>query len=217
MSASPRFGVLVPVKPPAFAKSRLAALGDGVRRALASAFAKDTVSAVLACDRVDRVLAVTDDHQLAGELAELGAQVLPDAAAEDLNASLAQAAVELARRGPGLRIAAVCADLPSLRADELGSALDAAPEDRMSFLADREGTGTTLVCAPGTESFRPRFGHRSRLEHLGAATELELDAVPTLRRDVDTPEHLREATELGVGRFTRQALAWAHAGHGLRL
>lgn len=213
----PRFGVLVPVKPPAFAKSRLAALGDDVRRALASAFAKDTVSATIGCARVERVLAVTDDHELAADLSGLGADVLPDGVVEDLNASLAQAALELLRRRPGLRLAAVCADLPALRSDELDAALAAAPEDRMSFLADREGVGTTLVCAPGTDTFRPRFGHGSRGEHLAAAEELDLDAVPTLRRDVDTPEHLREVMELGVGRHTRQALAWAHAGHGLRI
>lgn len=213
----PRFGVLVPVKPPAVAKSRLATLGDDVRRALASAFAADTVSAVLACDRVERVLAVTDDHLLAAELSALGSEVLPDAVADDLNGSLEQAAAELLRRGPRLRLAAVCADLPALRSEELDAALAAAPADEMCFLADQERRGTTLVAAPDITSFRPRFGHGSRVEHLASAAELDLDAVPTLRRDVDTPEDLREAVGLGVGRHTRGALAWAHAGHGLRL
>lgn len=212
-----RFGVLVPVKPPAVAKSRLAALGDDVRRALASAFAADTVSAVLACDLVERVLTVTDDHELAGELSALGSEVLPDAVADDLNGSLEQAAVELLRRGPGLRLAAVCADLPALRPEELEVALTAAATDRMSFVADHDCRGTTLVAAPDLTTFRPRFGHGSRVEHLASAAELHLDAVPTLRRDVDTPEDLREALRLGVGRHTRGALAWAHAGHGLRL
>jgi 2-phospho-L-lactate/phosphoenolpyruvate guanylyltransferase len=217
MSALPRFGVLVPVKPPAIAKSRLADLGDDVRRALARAFAADTVEAVLACDRVARVLAVTDDHALAAELASLGCDVVPDAVADDLNASLVHAAAELLLRGPGLRLAAVCADLPALRPGELGTALDAASPQGMSFLADRERTGTTLVAAPGLESFRPRFGHGSRIDHLATATELDLDAVPSLRRDVDTPQDLHEAVGLGVGRHTREALACAHAGHGLRL
>ena len=73
-----RFAVLVPVKPPAFAKSRLADLGDATRRELATAFAVDTVSAVLASPVVDRVLVVTDDHELARGLADLGVDVLPD-------------------------------------------------------------------------------------------------------------------------------------------
>jgi 2-phospho-L-lactate guanylyltransferase len=99
----------------------------------------------------------------------------------------------------------------------LDAALAAAPADEMCFLADQERRGTTLVAAPRIASFRPRFGHGSRVEHLASAAELDLDAVPTLRRDVDTPEDLREAVGLGVGRHTRRALAWAHAGHGLRL
>ena len=53
---SDRFAVLVPVKPPAFAKSRLADLGDDTRRELATAFAVDTVNAALASPGVDRVL-----------------------------------------------------------------------------------------------------------------------------------------------------------------
>jgi 2-phospho-L-lactate guanylyltransferase len=218
MSALPRFGVLVPVKPPAIAKSRLTDLGDEVRRSLAFAFAADTVQTVLSCDRVERVLAVTDDHTLAARLSGLGCDAVPDAVADDLNASLVQAAAELLRRRSGLALAAVCADLPALRADELGAALDAAADHRgMCFVADHERTGTTLVAAPDLESFRPRFGHRSRTDHLATAAELDLDAVPSLRRDVDTPRDLHEAVGLGVGRHTREALACAHAGHGLRL
>ena len=48
-TSSRRFAVLVPVKPPAFAKSRLADLGDAARIDLATAFAVDTVTAVLSC------------------------------------------------------------------------------------------------------------------------------------------------------------------------
>ena len=90
-----RFGVVVPVKPPAVAKSRLGGLGDDVRRALASAFAADTVEAALASERVACVLVVTDDHGLARDLADPGVEVIPDGAADDLNASLVQAAAEL--------------------------------------------------------------------------------------------------------------------------
>ncbi len=40
-----RYVALVPVKPPALGKSRLVGLEDDVRRALAAAFALDTVAA----------------------------------------------------------------------------------------------------------------------------------------------------------------------------
>ncbi len=196
----PRYGVLVPVKPPAVAKSRLAALGEEERTELATAFAMDTVAAALETPRVGCVLGVTDDHVLAAALADLGAEVVPDGASDDLNATLVQAAAELARRFPGLRPAALCADLPALRPDELGRALGSAPEEPAAFLADAEGRGTTLLLARDVEAFRPRFGPDSREAHRAAgAREIDLVDVPSLRRDVDTPADLEAALDLGVG------------------
>lgn len=207
-SSSATFGVVVPVKPPAVAKSRLGGLGDEVRRALAAAFAADTVEAALSCPRVASVLVVTDDHVLARELAVCGAEVIPDGAADDLNASLVQAAAELLRRHPGLHLAALCADLPALRAVDLARALDAAPGERMGFVADADGVGTTAVTAPGLDTFRPCFGHGSRAEHLAAgAGEIELEGIPSLRRDVDTPADLADVLRLGIGPRTSRVTA----------
>lgn len=208
---SPRYGVIVPAKPPSLAKSRLRELGDGVRRDLVVAFAADTISAALESPLVGAVLAVTDDHAFARGLSELGAHVIPDATADDLNGSLAEAAAEVCRRWPELRIAALCADLPSLRAEELTRALAATRADRASFVADAAGVGTTLLAAPTAERFTPRFGAESRLAHLEAgAEELEL-TVATLRQDVDTPADLTAALALGVGARTAMVLT------GLRL
>jgi 2-phospho-L-lactate guanylyltransferase len=209
MTSSAQYAVLVPVKPPAVGKSRLGCLGDASRRDLAAAFAADAVSAVLACDRVARVLVVTDDHQLAQAMSDLGAEVLPDGAA-DLNGTLLQAAAEMHRRDPGLRLAAVCADLPALRPEELTAALDASHATEMSFVADQERTGTTVVVAPDVQTFRPSFGPGSRRQHLEAgAHEIEAPDVPTVRRDVDDPAELADALALGVGPHTSLvATAW---------
>ncbi len=199
MPSSPSFGVVVPVKTPSVAKSRLGELGDDVRRALAVAFAADTVEAVLASDRVDAVLVVTDDHLLARDLAEIGAHVIPDGAADDLNATLVQAAAELRRRHPGLGVAAVCADLPALRSSDLSAVLDAAPDDAMGFVADADRVGTTVLTAPDLETFRPAFGPGSRAEHLAlGAKEIDVDR-QSVRRDVDIPADLAEALRMGIG------------------
>lgn len=206
--SQPRHAVVVPVKPPALAKSRLASLGDAARTSLVVAFAADTVSAVLATPSVAGVLVVTDDHALAAELSDLGAFVIPDAVTDDLNGSLVQAAFEAHRRWPEAGIAAVCADLPALRPDELDRVLAAAPADRMSFVADAAGVGTTAVLSPGLELFAPRFGPESRKAHLEAgAQEIDLVDVPTLRQDVDIPEDLAAALELGAGSRTAIAAA----------
>jgi 2-phospho-L-lactate guanylyltransferase len=208
MSSLPRrFGVLVPVKPPAFAKSRLSSLGDEVRRALASAFAMDTVAAVLRSSVVARVLVVTDDHVVARRLASLGADVVPDGVSDDLNGSLVQGAAELRRRDAALLPAVVCADLPALVPAELTNVLEACPQDGAAFLADRKESGTSVLVAASHEQFRPSFGPGSRDQHLDLGNvEITLPDVPTVRHDVDDADDLRAAVALGVGRWTAEVV-----------
>ena len=206
------FCVLVPVKPSARAKSRLAPLGDEARRDLATALAVDTVTAALSSPAVGAVLVVTDDHVLAGLMSRVGAHVVPDGAADDLNESLRQAAFEARRRWPDLSPAALCADLPALDADDLTAALEVAVHHDAAFVADADGVGTTMLAAASADDLLPRFGPDSRARHAddGAHEIVEVD-VPTLRRDVDTPEDLRTALALGAGERTRLAAT------GLRL
>lgn len=197
-----RFGLVLPVKRLAVAKSRLAGLGDDVRRELVTAFVLDTVSAALDCGSVARVLVVTDEIALARAVGDLGADALPDGRPGDLNATIVQGVAELLRREPGLRPVAMCADLPAARADDLAVVLErAARIDGAAFVADEAGTGTTLYTAPDQETFSPRFGGSSRAAHL-AAGAVEIDAPAALRLDVDTPEHLHAVQQHGVGART---------------
>lgn len=204
--ARDRFGVLVPVKPTRVAKSRLAPLGDEVRRSLVWSMAADTVTAALASPLVACVLAVTDDHRLAAGLREVGASVLPDGAS-DLNRSLTEAAAELLRLRPDLGVASLCADLPALRPEDLTRALAVAARFEAAFVADAAGSGTTMVTARSLETFLPRYGPRSRAEHRGAGLHeiVEVD-VPTLRHDVDTADALAVAASIGVGARTAAVL-----------
>lgn len=193
------FALLVPVKPPARGKSRLVGLPDDVRRDLATAFALDTVTAALAAEHVERVLVATDDAGFSSRLAALGCVAIPDGVAGDLNASLRQAAAEARRRWPRLRPAALCADLPALRAADLDAALgEVGPGP--AYVPDAAGTGTTLYTAPW-DRFDPRFGPGSRAAHDTVADAVGLGAT-SLRRDVDDLDDLRAATLLGVGPHT---------------
>ena len=194
------WSVLMPVKVLADAKSRLAALAGERRGELALALACDTVTAVLACAEVARVIVITDDQVAATALAGLGALVVPDEPRDGLNAALRHGAAYASARWPGSGTAALSADLAALRAGEIGRALRAASAWPAAFVADAAGDGTTLFTAkPGTP-FRPAFGAGSRARHAaGGAVELDLGAVPGLRRDVDTPADLRGAAELGLG------------------
>jgi 2-phospho-L-lactate guanylyltransferase len=241
MTDSARFSwtVLLPVKVLARAKSRLAVLAGDRRGELALALASDTVTAVLACPEVARVVVVTSDPEAGPLLAALGAIVVPDEPADRsaslgnaslentgalrgasvvgdlgvqdlLNAALRHGAAVAARRWPGTGLAALTADLPAVRPAELAAALRAAgaAPGLAAFVPDAAGVGTTLYAVPPGGEFRPLFGGASRARHAAAGTiELGLGAFTGLRRDVDTPDDLREALSLGAGPFTRAVAA----------
>lgn len=192
---------LVPVKSPAFGKSRLG--GPPTRRRdLAAAFALDTVTACLAAGPVAAVLAITDDAAFAAQLAAAGCAVMPDGPSGQLNTSLVLAASEARRRWPDLRPFALCADLPALRPHDLTTALDRLGGDEAAFVADLRGTGTTLYTAP-YDGFAPSFGVDSRAAHRAqGAREIDGD-LESLRLDVDDPEDLARARGLGLGPRTR--------------
>ncbi len=205
--------IVVPVKPPAVGKSRLAAhpfqhLTDGQRRELAEAFALDTVQAARSTPGVLEVLVVTDDFRLASAMRDLGCEVMPDGVSEDLNATLVQAAAEVVRRWPGAVPVALCADLPGLRAAELAAVLDEVVErvDAGSavFVRDRAGVGTTMYAAVG-DRFAPEFGGASAERHLASgALEVGGDQ-PSVRADVDDLADLGAALAAGVGPHTARA------------
>lgn len=241
MTDSARFSwtVLLPVKVLARAKSRLAVLAGDRRRELALALASDTVTAVLGCPEVARVVVVTSDQVAGPLLAALGAVIVPDEPADRaaaggtrasldgaghpgvlgppdllgvqdlLNAALRHGAAVAARRWPGTGLAALTADLPAVSPAELAAALRAAGAGPgAAFVPDAAGIGTTLYAVPPGGPFSPLFGGASRARHAAAgATELELDVMTGLRRDVDTPDDLREALTLGAGPFTRAVAA----------
>ncbi|MEW2633244.1 2-phospho-L-lactate guanylyltransferase [Streptomyces sp. NPDC048389] len=213
------WSLVVPLKPLALAKSRLAGAADGgLRPRLALAFAQDTVAAALACPAVRDVVVVTDDRAAAAGLGALGARIVPDSPAAGLNAALAHGARAVRSARSPAAVAALNADLPALRAGELGRALAAASAFSRAFLPDATGIGTTLLCArPGSE-LRPAFGGPSRRAHLASgAVEIPSDGVDSVRQDVDTADDLAAALALGVGPYTARRLAagggTARAGH----
>ncbi|PJE99312.1 2-phospho-L-lactate guanylyltransferase [Streptomyces carminius] len=205
----PGWTLLVPLKPLARAKSRLAAAaGDRLRSRLALAFAQDTVAAAAACPTVSGVVVVTDDPRAGAELALLGARIVPDVPGAGLNAALEHGEAAVRARCPGAAVAALNADLPALRPDELARVLGAAREYPRAFLADAAGVGTTVLTAVGGTPLAPAFGGPSRARHLrSGAVEIVLPGVESVRRDVDTGADLAAALVLGVGPHTLRTSA----------
>ena len=231
MTESARYGwtVLLPVKVLAQAKSRLAVLAGERRRELALALASDTVSAVVACPEVARVIVVTSDPVAGPRLSSLGARVIPEApraarrprrpaepAAEPGRQPAPAQRGAAARRGGGV---AALAGNRARGAD--GRPARAAPGRAGRGAARGVGRGRprrscrtppawarrcTRSCP--ARQFRPMYGGASRARHAaGGATELALDGIAGLRQDVDTPDDLRAAVALGVGPRTAEVAA----------
>ncbi|MFH8613580.1 2-phospho-L-lactate guanylyltransferase [Streptomyces sp. NPDC017979] len=203
------WSLVVPLKPLALAKSRLAGAAGGIPRPrLALAFAQDTVAAALTCPEVRDVAVVTDDPVAGAELAALGARIVPDLPAAGLNAALAHGAQAVRALRAGTAVAALNADLPALRPAELARVLSYAGRFSRAFLTDAAGIGTTLLTATEGVELRPAFGGASRRRHsTSGAVEIALPDVVSVRQDVDAPDDLTAAVALGVGPHTTALLA----------
>jgi 2-phospho-L-lactate guanylyltransferase len=200
------WGVVVPVKRLALAKTRLGAYGDALRESLALAFAADVVAAAQQCPLVVAVLVVTDDVRAAAALSAQGARVVGDDPDAGLNPALAHGADLLRAGDDALAVATVSSDLPSLRPTDLAVALGAVPAGARGFVADAAGTGTTLLAASAGAGLAPSYGPGSARRHASSGA-VRLEGTDALRRDVDTPADLRTAVRLGVGPHTRALLA----------
>jgi 2-phospho-L-lactate guanylyltransferase len=195
------FALLVPVKALSLAKSRLAVGGDGEREPLMRAFALDAIAAALQSPAVTQVHVVTDDPGFEID----GVRRLPDEGDGDLNRALHHASLRVRLVDPDLAVAAMCADLPSLRADDLTDALSVGLTPRW-FVADAAGMGTTLLAAGPGVDLEPHFGVGSARRHEESGAAPVRATLASLRCDVDTDDDLAAARALGVGDHTARAL-----------
>jgi 2-phospho-L-lactate guanylyltransferase len=200
------WGLVVPVKRLALAKSRLGAYGDAARQDLALAFACDVVAAAVACDVVATVLVVTDDDRAAAALAALGATVVPDLPDAGLNPALAHGADLLRAERADLGVATVSADLPGATATGLAAVLGEVGAGSRGYLADLAGTGTTVLAAGPGAPLLPSYGTGSAQRHRASGAH-PLAGSDGLRRDVDTPQDLRAAVADGLGPHTAALVA----------
>ncbi len=208
--------MVVPAKRLDGAKTRLApasAAGDAsAHRDLVLALLADTLTAAVACvdvGCVGGVLVVTDDPAAGALAVRLGARTVPDEPDGGLNAALAHAAAT-ARRGGATAVATLNSDVAALRPAELTAALTAAAGHRRAFVADHDGSGTTLLTARGV-TLEPRFGRGSAAAHEASGAVRLGGAWPGLALDVDTEADLAAARRLGLGAHTTAWLARAGA------
>lgn len=190
----PPWTLVVPVRHPAHGKSRLRADPE-----LAEAIARDTLEAVARCRRIDHVVLVTDDPAwTAGLCAEVVVQTSP---------GLMSAVADGLAACPDGPTAIMLGDLPALRPADLDEALWHAERLPRGVVADRWGTGTTLLTALSRRDHRPAFGAGSAQRHRDAGyRDIPIGDASSLRCDVDTPADLAHAAGLLMGPRTRAVL-----------
>jgi len=202
------FTVVMPMKAWDRAKSRLHVEPD-TRRALAEAFARDTLAAVLACPEVGEVLVVTRGDLVVSYVRGAGAHVIQeptDRPLDALGSAIRHGIAWAADHRPYSPLAVVPSDLPALTADALGRLLLAAAAHPFAFVADANGDGTTILTSRTPDLMHAGYGPGSAERHRGFGAH-ELLAPDAVRQDVDTIEDLVAADRLSLGPHTRQAHA----------
>lgn len=178
---------IVPIKPPALGKTRLAGLLGPDQRARLVGRMRDHVLAVLGAvpDLEIRLLCPTPPAGWAGHwIADAG---------RGLNAEIQAAAQEVPSR-----LLVVHADLPMLHADDIDALLSAA-KNGIAIAPDRHGTGTNAIALSDSRALRFAFGPDSFASHRRRAPDAIVIDRPGLAHDLDTPDDL--AALIGSGRI----------------
>ena len=217
----PDTSVVIAVKRLADAKTRLAPMFAGPRREqLVLAMLMDTAGAAAAVFGAPAITVVTPDAGVAAVVRGSGLIVVADPTPpghpDPLNNALH---VAIGTRGAD-DVVVLQGDLPALRADDLAEATVRAREHPRSFVTDRHHTGTSALFGFGVP-VDPRFGPDSAARHRDSGAVELSGSWPGLRCDIDTPDDLRYAMELGLGPATRAVLVnttgtaaqqqWRHA------
>ncbi|KRC66219.1 hypothetical protein ASE12_16520 [Aeromicrobium sp. Root236] len=200
------YTAIVPMKAWDRAKSRLHADSD-VRRALAEAFARDTLAAVLACEEVGEVVVVTRGDLVVADVRNAGAVVIQEPAdrpLDTLGSAIRHGIAWAGEHRPDAPVAVVPSDLPALTPTALAELLRAAAAHPFAFVADANGDGTTILTSRSPGLMRPGYGPGSAERHRGYGA-YALVAADELRQDVDVLPDLDAAERLGLGVHTRQA------------
>lgn len=185
--------ILIPVKPFAEGKSRLAPVLDAAARAaLARKLFTHVLTQALELRGEADVLVVSRDEDALARARAAGAGALREVC-EGHNPALAQALLDLDRqqRAPVL---IVSSDLPWLAPDDLRVMLAPPAGVSVMIATDLEGQGTNALYLAHPALLRLRFGEGSRALHEAEAAKAALGCMVMQReglaRDIDTPDDL---------------------------
>jgi 2-phospho-L-lactate guanylyltransferase len=196
--------LLIPIKDPAQAKTRLKGLlSEDERRLLAWAMFEDVCRAVAACARADRVVIVTSYAQAVERARASGWDVLIEETQTSESASVDWASRKLAGSGFDL-VMRLPADLPTVKASDIDELLtiDLARPGAL-VVPSRERTGTNAIIRTPPDLFPSRFGPDSLRLHKEEAARVGVNPLiienPRIALDIDEPSDLELLLERGRG------------------
>ena len=206
---------IIPIKPLAHAKQRLAPLlTASERQALVVAMLDDVLATLRATPVVDRIGVISRDPTVLALAAGRGAEPLHDEA-DDLNGALAQAARHAVASGATAMLI-LPADVPLVTPAEIAALVAALNGHPGAVLAPARDGGTNALLASPPDVLPFLIGPGSLARHLAAAQARGVVAhvvrLPGLELDIDHPEDL---LALAVAPGERDAQQLARAGAGL--
>jgi 2-phospho-L-lactate guanylyltransferase len=203
--------LLVPIKEPTRAKTRLANLLPlEERQQLVWAMFEDLCKAIAAAKKAEHVFIVTNFQKAAEQVRSFGWQVLLEEAQESESASVDWASRLLRERGFDA-VLRLPADLPLVRAEDIDGLLSVELQAPKALLVpSREGTGTNAILRAPADLFPSRFGPDSLALHqqeaLRAGVECLIVSNERIALDIDEPADIKLFLETGRGTNTFRLL-----------
>lgn len=202
--------LLIPIKDPARAKTRLAELlSEGERRRLAWAMFEDLTRATATASKPDRIVLVSSFAPAIETARDLGWDVLIEESQISESASVDWASRVLSERG-FKTVMRLPADLPLVRGEDINELLAIKLESPGAVLVpSREGSGTNAIIRTPPTLFPSRFGPNSLALHQQEAAHVGVDCVivnnARIGLDIDEPADV--VLLLREGRGTRSFAA----------
>jgi 2-phospho-L-lactate/phosphoenolpyruvate guanylyltransferase len=203
--------LLIPVKDPANAKTRLAELlSEDERTRLAWAMFEDVSRAIATARKPNRVVMVTSFVRAIERAPELGWDVLIEESQISESVSVDWASQVLNERGFDT-VMRLPADLPLVRAEDIDELLSVPLDSPGALLVpSREGTGTNAIIRTPPSLFPSRFGPNSLTLHKREAAHVGVDCVivdnARIALDIDEPADVRLLLESAPGTETFDTL-----------
>jgi 2-phospho-L-lactate guanylyltransferase len=204
--------LLIPIKDPANAKTRLARLlNEEERRQLAWAMFEDVSRAIATSNKPDRIILVSSFGPAVEKARALGWEVLIEESQFSESASVDWASIVLSERGFDT-VMRLPADLPLVRGEDIDALLSIEIGVPGALLVpSREGTGTNAIIRTPPGLFPSRFGPNSLALHKEEAARVGVDCViannARIALDIDEPADIALLLKEGIGTQAYAALS----------